>query len=111
MLLVETDGAFQLIDQDRRNPTIRHEGYTVVHRTDFVSYRVAIGQLGIVAELNDEATDEEWMKYYADSDFDLELARDSFLSTYGKKASAPRPVETSKLAGTPIKPVLKTSNT
>lgn len=108
MLLVETDGAFQLIDHDRRNPTIRHSGYTVVHRTDFVSYRVSLSQLRIVAELNDEATDQEWLKYYADSDFDLELARDSFLSTYGKTAKPL--IEAPKPKGTPIKPVLKTSN-
>jgi hypothetical protein len=111
MLLVETDGAFQLIDQDRRNPTIRHEGYTVVHRTDFVAYRISLSQLRIIAELNDDATDQEWLKYYADSDFDLELARDAFLSTYGKKASAPPPVAPLKPMGTPIRPVLKTSNT
>lgn len=91
MLLVETIGAYQLVDHDRRNPVIRHEGYTVVHRTDFVSYRISLGQLRIVAELTAEATDDEWLKYVSESDNDLNLARDSFLSSFGPKAAPSQP--------------------
>lgn len=71
---------------------MRHEGYTVVRCTDFVSYRISLGQVTIVAELNDEATDMEWLKYLASSDNDLDLARESFLSTFGKQSKpAPTP--------------------
>lgn len=89
MLLVETVGAFQLVDNDRRNPVIRHQGYTVVHRTDFVSHRISLSQVHIIAELSEKATDEEWLKYYEASDFDLDLAKESFLSSFGKDVSAP----------------------
>lgn len=88
-LLIETIGAFQLVDDDRINPVLRHQGYTVVTSTDFVSYRISLGQVTIVSELSDDATDTEWLKYYEESDRDLDLARESFLSNFGKKAQKP----------------------
>lgn len=96
MLLVETVGAYQLVDHDRRNPVMRHEGYTVTHRTDFVSYRISLGQLRIIAELTSEATDAEWLKYVSESDGDLNLARDSFLSSFGMKAAGHAPAPKAK---------------
>lgn len=89
-ILVETVGSFQLVDHDRSNPVMRHEGYTVVQCTDFVTYRISLGQVTIVAELKDEATDAEWLRYLESSDNDLDLAREAFLSTFGKSA-APAP--------------------
>jgi hypothetical protein len=103
-LLVETTGAFQLVDHDRSNPVMRHEGYTVVTSTDFVQYRLSLGQVSIVAELAEEATDHEWLKYVEQSDNDLVLAREAFLSEFGKKVKDPEPPPQGKKGG-PGKPV------
>jgi len=83
--LVETRGAYQLIDYDSRNPTIRFAGCTVIMNTDFVQSRIADSQITIRGELTDESTDEEWLKYQAETPDDLDFAVSSFLSAFGVK--------------------------
>ncbi len=91
--LVETTGDFMLIDPD--GTQIRHDGYSVVKHSPFIQERVVAGQIRTVAEVNDEATDTDWLDYVKDSDGDLDLALASFVSTYpteGKKKKE-EPVE------------------
>lgn len=78
--LVETTADFQLLMDD--GTLIRHEGYTLITKSEFVHARAAIGQVRTVAEVNDEATDDEWQKYVAESGDDLELAVSSFVSSF-----------------------------
>ena len=89
--LVETTGEFQLLLGDGR--LIRSQGYTVVERSEFVHARTVLGQVRTVGEVNDDATDEEWLKFVSESDGDLELALASFVSSFpttGSKGAAPR---------------------
>jgi hypothetical protein len=82
-ILVETMGEFQLLDPET-GTLIRSVGYTVATATGFTQVRAE--QLNVVSKLTDEATDEEWLKYVAESDGDGELAMASFLSSYGDGA-------------------------
>lgn len=82
-LLVKTRGPYSLMDP-YTSQVIRKNGWTVVQLTVFVETQRGY-QIDTVAELNDAATDEEWLKYVAESKGDLELAKAAFLSTYGVK--------------------------
>lgn len=81
-LLVETTGEFQLVDIGNNSKLVRHEGYTVVEQSSYLAERVANGQLRIIAELGDGATDEDWVDAVKQSDGDIELARDAFKSEF-----------------------------
>jgi hypothetical protein len=80
-LLVETSGAFQLLDNDN-GQLIRFEGYTVVVRTSFVDRFAMFGSIKFICEVADEATDAEWLAYVKDSDGDLALALESFKASF-----------------------------
>lgn len=96
MLLVATAGNFQLIDTVSQK-LIRHEGLTVAPKTDFLD--LFIDRIDVISELSDEATDAEWLKYVAESEGDLDLARDSFLSSYGVGAQkSPKSAKSNKKA-------------
>ena len=82
-LLIETTGEFMLVDYTQGNLVIESDRPTVATRTDFVSGRSANGQLKVLANLDDEASDVEFAKYWVDSGKDSRLAIDSFLSAYG----------------------------
>jgi hypothetical protein len=80
MLLVETTGAFSLlgpngVDVKRLRPT-------VIERSSFVEVQCANGQLRVLAELPDEATDAEFAKFWEESEGDEELAIESFKATF-----------------------------
>lgn len=81
-LLVETTGDFMLVDYDQKGLVIEHSRPTVTNPTTFVQTRTSLGQLRVVAELTDEATDEEFAKYVKESDGDIELAVDSFKTAF-----------------------------
>lgn len=81
-LLVETTGEFMLVDYDQKGLIIEHNRPTVTEPTTFVQTRTSLGQLRVVAELTDEATDEEFAKYVKDSDGDIELAVDAFKTSF-----------------------------
>lgn len=82
-LLVETTGNFSLIDGTRGLVDIRSTRPTVVVSTSFVQNRIALGQIKVLAELPEEATDEDWVKFLEESDGDVDLARESFVSSFG----------------------------
>jgi hypothetical protein len=126
-LLVQTTGQFQLQDDVSRQ-LIRASGYTLVVKTSFVEWRTACGQLKIVAQVGDAATDDEWSAYVKECKGDLTLAVASFKSAFpiderdtlptdpteaavvkqqravaaAKKASAPAPGATGAPAATPM---------
>lgn len=89
-LLVETTGAFQVLNPDTYE-RIRHEGLTVVTKSQFIHERASIGQLRVKGQVNDEASDDEWLETLRESDGDEELALASFLDRY--PADAGRPAE------------------
>ena len=80
-LLVETAGQFQFLDDETGN-VIRHDGYTVVPQTNLVAKFSLLGQLKLIAQLNDDATDAEWRAYVKECEGDLTLAVESFRSRF-----------------------------
>ena len=104
-LLVETTGTFQLVDE-KTGHLIRHHGKSVVPPSPFINERTGTGQLTVVAKVNDEATDAEWLKYAKESNGDDELAVESFVSAFPieKPAPAPAPAPTSVSVDTSASP-------
>jgi hypothetical protein len=80
-LLVQTKGAFQLQEPETQQ-LIRSVGYTVVMKTAFVESRAAAGQLIVMAQVGNAATDVEWREYAKACDGDLHLAIESFKSAF-----------------------------
>ena len=90
-LLVKPTGPFLLLD-----PTTGCVVYdarpSVVLSSVFIGSRTALGQLKILSnELDDSATDAEFVKYWAESEKDETLAVESFLSKFVFKDPEPKP--------------------
>lgn len=88
-VLVETMGNFELLVPEN-GEYIRGEGATVVHSNSFVQARIAKGELNLIENLVDEATDAEYLEFVASSDVkdgDYKLANEAFLGAYGEKSS------------------------
>jgi hypothetical protein len=79
-LLVETVGQFMLVDGLQEIQATRP---SVISPSHFFSERVSRNQINVLAELKDEATDLEFKKFLAESNGDMDLAVESFLSTFG----------------------------
>ena len=93
--LVETIGDIMLMDV-MSGAIIPENRPAVVLHGSFVQHQISLNQLRIIAtDLSDEATDEEWAKWFAESKGDTALAVDSFLSKFGPNA---KPVVKSKTA-------------
>lgn len=99
--LVETKGPYQLVDFGHRHQVVQSHRPSVVEQTAFIQTRVALAQLHVLGELDVEATDEEFAKYWSESE-DSALAVDSFLSAF--KLDTPSEKVTQKL---PAKKVVK----
>jgi hypothetical protein len=80
-VIAHTTGSFQLIDNLSGDLVSAHRP-SVVSRTSFITARLAIGQLAILTEVPDAAKDEEFAKHWKESDGDMELAVQSFISTF-----------------------------
>lgn len=91
-LLVETTGEFLL--QDTFHPSrqiVQEHRPSVVEKTSFIEQRLAGGQIKLLAlNLKDEASDEEFEKYFAESEGDIELAISSFVAAFTVDAVAPK---------------------
>lgn len=83
-LLVETTGPFELVDYSEGMTIIAHDRPSVATNSTFVQSRTALGQIRVLDNLTDEATDEEYAKYLKDSDGDQELALSAFKSAYSQ---------------------------
>lgn len=91
MLLLETNGDYQLMDAST-GALVRHEGYSCVPASGFIDTRMAVGQIKLVARLIDSATDEEYLETLKSVDGDHELAKASFLDRFDES----KPAETAK---------------
>ncbi len=97
-ILVETTGNFQLVHSELHE-LVRATGFSVIHSSQWANGRVGIGQLLVKAQLNDEASDEEWLETVRESrdkdgKLNLELAVASFIDRYpadAESANKPEP--------------------
>lgn len=85
-ILCETNGNFQLIDFGAGGNLIRAHRPSVVLGSSFVSSRAAIGQIKVLGNVSDEATDEEFEKYF-DEAGDAELAVAAFLEAFSTEVT------------------------
>lgn len=86
-LLIETTGSFMLVDPET-GTEIHHNRPTVAPMSNFVTSRMAKGELKLLSnELSDEATDAEFATFAAESE-DMDLAVSSFVAKFG-----PQPVD------------------
>lgn len=81
-LLVETVGDFMLMDTSSAQE-VPPDRPGVVENTNFLSGRVSNGQVKVLAELVEDATDAEFLSYFVASESDGALAVESFLSKFG----------------------------
>lgn len=85
-ILCETNGSFQLVDFGNGGDVIKADRPSVVSGSPFVSARAALGQLKVLGNVNDEATDAEFEEYFKASD-SSELAVASFLEAYSTEVT------------------------
>lgn len=65
---------------------------SIVKRSGFVDARIALNQVVKVADVPDEADDDDFLTFWMDSEGDRELAIASFLSKFDPEAvKAPAP--------------------
>jgi len=88
-VLAETTGDFQLQDEKLQHlPAFRP---AVVVMNHSLQRHLGNSQLRIlIADLNDEATDAEFVKYLGESEGDRELAIASFASAFSTQPVVPR---------------------
>ena len=99
-VICETTGAFQLVDYGNEGHVVPAFRPSVATLTAFLSARAAAGQLRVIANVSDEATDEEFQAYLKDSE-DVSLAIAAFTEAYSvesRAAPAPKPAPASKPA-------------
>lgn len=101
-ILIETTGSFMLVDPytgEQIRPVRPH----VMTHTPFLEARIASRQLRVLnAEITDEATDEEFASFWAESKGDKALAVESFVSqfTEGSEPEKPAPKKRGKATKT-----------
>lgn len=67
-ILIETTGQFELVDFSQAGLVVQANRPTVSSDdSSFISSRASIGQVKTLATLSDEATDEEFEKYWTES--------------------------------------------
>ena len=88
-LMVETAGSFMLMIGRKEVPWNRP---TVVFSVQQVASQIAIGQLKVLFELPEAADDDEWVKWLAASDNDLELALSSYRAKFTTETELEVPV-------------------
>lgn len=96
-ILCETTGDFMLADL-ANGQSIVSTRPCVVTKTGFTDQRSMIGQIRKLADLTDEATDEEFAKYVQDSE-DMELAVESFVAAFGVEKPTEKKVSKRKSKG------------
>lgn len=92
-ILLETEGPFSYVDPITRSELSSFRP-SVVQTSEFINTLTAGRKVKIIEnELMDEATDEEFKKFWVESDKDRSLAIDSFLAKFSAK---PKLVENQK---------------
>lgn len=95
-ILASTTGSFQLMNSAQEE-LIRSTGLTVVHKSRYWSEFISLGQVEVHGQVNDEASDAEWLETLRGADGDEELALASFLDRYPVTAESARAQEPSPL--------------
>lgn len=85
-ILCETNGSFQLVDFGNGGNTIQANRPSVVLGSPFISSRAAIGQIKVLGNVTDEATDAEFAEYF-DASENAELAVAAFLEAYSTEVT------------------------
>ena len=93
-LLAETTGEFLLHDLST-GQTLQSSRPSVIARSGFIDARIALSQITKIADVPDQASDEDFADYWATSEGDRDLAIASYLSTFEQPA-APEPKKRSK---------------
>lgn len=90
-LIVETKGASQVFATGTDNHA-RHDRPSVVNKTHLMMTKVGSGELIVLGQVNDDATDAEFVNSLASAKGDRDLAVQSFMSEYpAEEAAAERP--------------------
>lgn len=88
-ILAETTGDFMLHDLSS-GQTVQATRPSVITRTGFIDARIAINQVVKIADLPEDATDEDFVGFWTESG-DRDLAIASFVSKSDPEAAAPKP--------------------
>lgn len=94
-LIAETTGPFQLYAYSPEQFVQAHRP-SVVRSTAFINQHMAAKRCLVLAQVNDEATDEEFARYLAEAQGDKDLAIQSFVSAFPVDAKAEAEVEAPK---------------
>lgn len=91
-LLVETTGAFMLLDRSQ-SVEIAENRPTVVESNHFVQNKIAVKQINVLGKVNDAGSDKEFEAFWQESE-DAGLAVRAFLGSFAvedetQKASKP----------------------
>lgn len=81
-VLAATKGDFQLVDFNNGGQVLQAHRPSVIVSTDFIQGRIGLNQVSILGEVNDEATDEEFVATLAEYEGDEEKAVEAFLAGY-----------------------------
>lgn len=87
--IYETTGAFQLVGSSRAEH-VPHNRPAVLESSHFTQKFQSTGALNVLGTVNDEATDEEFAKYWAESKGNRDLAVQSFIAAFPVETSAPK---------------------
>jgi hypothetical protein len=86
--IYETAGQFQLVGP-KRGEIVPASRPAVLESSHFTQQFVGTGRLKVLAQVNDEATDAEFAKYWAESEGDKELAVASFVAAFAVEGTDP----------------------
>lgn len=85
-LIVETTGDFQIYGSPAN--FARHDRPSVVHSGGLMEQRIGVGQLRILGQVSDDATDEALVEALEGAKGDTDLAVQSFISEFPLEAPA-----------------------
>lgn len=85
-ILCETNGNYQLVDFGNGGNIVSAERPSVVLGSPFISARASLGQIKVLGNVSDEASDEEFAEYFTASE-NAELAVASFLEAYSTEVT------------------------
>jgi hypothetical protein len=80
-LIVKTTDTFMLFDPESGD-LVSESRPSVVKESSFIANRMSIGHLKLLGQVNDDATDSEFAKTWAETKDDEKLAIESFISEY-----------------------------
>jgi len=96
-ILVSTTGSFQLMNSAQEE-LVRSEGITVVGKSQFWGEHISEGRVEVHGQVNDEASDAEWLETVRESDGDQELALASFIERFPVTVESARRPEPAPVA-------------